>query len=366
MSNLSRYNRQVIMPEIAEQGQEKLLAARVLMIGAGGLGCPALQYLAAAGVGVIGIADHDRVDLSNLQRQTLYATEDQGKPKAALAKKKLQALNPDITIHSYDEEVTDKNALGLFSGYDVIIDGTDNFSAKFLINDASVKAGKPVVYGAIQGFDGQATIFGTAGGPCYRCLHPKPPEGIVLNCAEAGVVGAVAGIVGTVQAMETVKLIVGGPTLSPLIGKLWLIDVRTMETRIVRIPRRKDCPVCAKPPADIILQSASPVCFTGVAEEIAWRDTTRMEGILMIDVRELPEWEEGHIPDALHLPLSVLQRNPDAFSTPAGKKTCVLYCQRGIRSKRAAELLLAQGYQGILSLKGGYEAWRSEQNAEGS
>jgi adenylyltransferase/sulfurtransferase len=357
MNQETRYSRQIILPEIGAAGQDSLAAARVLVVGAGGLGCPALQYLAGAGVGTIGIIDPDSVDISNLQRQTLYKTSDAGMPKAAVARERVLQLNPDITVNAYIEELTDKNVLGLFSGYDVIIDGTDNFAAKFLINDAAVKTGRPVVYGAIQGFDGQVSVFGAAQSPCYRCLYPQPPEGIVLNCAEAGVIGALAGIVGSAQAMEAIKLIVRDPSFVPLSGKLWLIDVRTMETRIVKIPKRKDCTVCSRPAAEITLPSYSPVCSAAMVVEV---DCNGITDAILIDVRELPEWEAGHIAGALHLPLSVLQKNPDTFTPPENGKTCVLYCQRGQRSRRAAEILLNAGYQDIFSLKGGYEAWKNQ------
>lgn len=359
MNTDPRYSRQIILPEIGPGGQERLARARVLVVGAGGLGCPALQYLAGAGVGAIGIADPDCVDVSNLQRQTLYATADAGRPKAEAAREKLLALNPGIAVNAHAVAVTEQNVLGLFSDYDMVLDGTDNFGAKFLLNDAGVKAGKPVIYGAIQGFDGQVSVFGAAGGPCYRCLHPQPPEGLVPNCAQAGVIGALAGIVGAVQAMEAVKLAVDGPSFEPLAGRLWLIDARTMETRVLGIKKRPDCPACSRPREEIVLQAASPVCSLAMAGEIACAAARDMKDVAFFDVRELQEWEAGHIPDAHHLPLSVLQRNLAAFAPPAGK-TCVLYCQRGQRSKKAAEMLLAAGYRDIVSLGGGFEAWCRE------
>jgi len=357
MSQKTRYSRQIIMPEIGPKGQERLAAARVLVVGAGGLGCPALQYLAGAGVGAIGIIDHDVVDISNLQRQTLYKTDDAGLPKAAAAKERILQMNPDIIVNAYPEELTDKNVLGLFSGYDIIVDGTDNFAAKFLINDAAVKTGKPVVYGAIQGFDGQVSVFDAARGPCYRCLYPQPPAAAVLNCAQAGVIGALTGITGSVQAMEAIKLIVCDPSFMPLVGKLWLIDVRTMETRTVKIPQRRDCPVCSRPAAEITLPSYSPVCSAAVVLE---RDCDDIKDAVIIDVRELSEWEAGHIEGARHLPLSVLQKNPATFVAPENGQACILYCQHGKRSRKAAEILLNAGHRNIFSLKGGYAAWKNQ------
>lgn len=352
-----RYARQTVLSEIGIRGQEKLAAGRVLCIGAGGLGCPALLYLAGAGAGTIGIVDFDKVDISNLQRQVLFTAEDAGKPKAAAAKARLEALNPDIEIRAYEEELTADNVLSLFSGYDVIIDGTDNFAAKFLINDAAIKLGKPVVYAAIQGFDGQVSVFGLKGGPCYRCLHPQEPESVIMNCAEAGVIGAVAGITGTAQALEAIKLIVGHDDLKPLSGKLWLCDTRTMESRIVSVPKNPDCPVCSKKPAEIIPRYASPVCAAITAQEVVCGDPL-LGGAVFIDVRELPEWEQGHIEGAKHLPLSALQVNPKLYEPPPGKQCCILYCQKGMRSRKAAEILAQAGFTDIYCLKGGYEDWQ--------
>lgn len=356
VNQTDRYSRQMILPEIGPEGQARLGAARVLVVGAGGLGCPALQYLAGAGVGTIGIIDHDRVAISNLQRQILFSTDDAGKSKALAARDRLQALNPDITLQVHDAELTDKNAAGLFSAYDIIVDGTDNFAAKYLINDVAVKLGKPVVYAAIQGFDGQVAVFDAAHGPCYRCLFPQPPRGVVLNCAEAGVIGALAGIVGTVQAMEVIKLIVGHENFRPLRGFLWMIDAKTMETNLLAVPKRDDCPVCSRPAAEIVPQYASPVCSLAMVREIECADLTAMAGVMMIDVRERDEWDQGHIEGACHIPLSALKHNPEIFS-PHRMNPCILYCQRGMRSRMAAEILLNAGFSDLYSLKGGYEMW---------
>ncbi|MGZ9097479.1 MAG: ThiF family adenylyltransferase [Micavibrio sp.] len=355
VDNTARYHRQIILPEIGPGGQARLTAARVLVVGAGGLGCPALQYLAGAGIGTIGIIDHDRVDITNLHRQILFSMDDAGKSKAQVARNNILALNPDITVHAYDFELTDKNSAGLFSGYDIIVDGTDNFAAKYLINDVAVKMGKPVVYAAIQGFDGQVAIFDAVHGPCYRCLFSQPPRGIILNCAEAGVVGALAGIVGTAQAMEVIKLVVGHESLKPLRGSLWTIDSRTMETRLLTIPKRKDCPVCSRPPAEIVLQYTSPVCTLEGVREISCSDISFRES-LMIDVREKDEWDKGYIDGACHIPLSAIKQNPEIFS-PYREQSCILYCQRGMRSRMAVEILLAAGFSDLYSLAGGYEQW---------
>ncbi len=355
---MDRYNRQTILPEIGARGQERLAQARVLVIGAGGLGCPALIYLAGAGIGTIGIIDFDTVDISNLQRQILFTPHDQGRPKAEVAAARLREFNPDITVHAYHEELTDKNAVSLFSGYDIIIDGTDNFSAKYLINDTAVKLERTVIYGAIQGYDGQVSVFAPhEGTPCYRCLYPQPPQGIVLNCAEAGVLGSVAGMIGTLQATETIKAILGHPSLETLAGRLWTINLKTAEMQIFSFARRADCPVCSRAAEDISLAYASPACSAAtIVSEISPQDLRTIPDSVLVDVRELGEWETGHIPNARHLPLSALQHNPELFSSVKGVSN-VLYCQRGGRSRTAAEILLRAGYTDIYSLQGGYEAW---------
>lgn len=353
-----RYSRQMILPEIGAEGQARLLAARVLVVGAGGLGCPALLYLAGAGVGTIGIIDHDRVDVSNLHRQILFGADDTGKPKALAARDRLHALNPAITLHVHDAELTDENAPGLFASYDIIIDGTDNFPAKFLINDVAVKLGKPVVYGAIQGFDGQVSVFDAAHGPCYRCLYPESPRGQVQNCAEAGVIGALAGIAGTMQAMEAIKLIAAHHSFAPLRGTLWMIDAKTMETRILAIRKNPDCPVCSRPAAEIVPRYASPVCALTTVRDIECGDLAAIGDAVLIDVREKEEWDGGHIKGACHVPLSAIKNDPEVFS-PYRKKPCILYCQRGMRSRMAAEILMNAGFTELYSLKGGYETWLS-------
>lgn len=361
LSNSARYSRQMILSEIGEKGQARLSLARVLVVGAGGLGCPALQYLAGAGIGSIGIIDHDQVDITNLHRQVLFTDKDAGAAKACVAGERVAALNPDTKVEVYDTELTDQNAPELFSGYDVILDGTDNFAAKYLINDVAVKLRKPVVYGAIQRFDGQVSVFDSTNGPCYRCLYPQPPSGAVLNCAEAGVIGALAGIIGTIQAMEVIKMVVADPSFRPLRGKLWMIDSKTMETRLLDIPKAKDCPVCSRPPAEIIPRYASPVCSAAMVREITCDDLPDLANTVMIDVREREEWDHGHIPHAQHLPLSVLRENPEMFS-PYRHSTCVLYCQRGMRSRAAAEILLSAGFNDIYSLTGGFSEWCSRKS----
>ncbi len=345
----SRYDRQIILPEIGQAGQDAIAAASVLCIGAGGLGCPALLYLAAAGVGRIGIIDADIVDESNLQRQVLYTSDDIGKSKAQCAKARLEALNPEITIEAYDERLSAKNAEALFKNYDIIIDGTDNFKSKFLINDCAVKTGKPFVYGSILGFEGQVSVFNFNDGPCYRCLFPEPPTQNIPNCADAGVIGAVAGMIGTMQAVEAIKLIVRHEDLEPLAGKLMTIDSRTMRNSILTLEKNPDCPICSLAPEEIILHDAA-------VEEVAASQIDASQAVI-IDVRESAELERGMIEGAEHYALSQIL-DGGAPSHIQRDEAVIVYCQKGIRSIKAAELLIEKhGYQNVQSVKGGYEAW---------
>lgn len=355
--DFSRYRRQTALPEIGIAGQRKISSARVLVIGAGGLGCPVLQYLAGAGISRIGIVDFDRVDISNLQRQTLYTTNDAGKKKAEAAKAHLSVLNPDIDIEAYPYALTPENVTGIFSGYDIIVDGTDNFAAKYLINDTAVKTGKLVIFGAIQGFDGQIAVFNAAGNACYRCLYPSEPVVPVMNCAEAGVIGALAGIIGSMQAMEVIKIIVGDASFSPLAGRIMTIDARTMESRTVRISKRPDCPICSKNPDTVVISNHSAVCSAAIPRDIERASARKLKNALFIDVRERSEWDAGHIEGAKHLPLSALRLNTELFADLGILGECVLYCQRGARSRQAAEILLNAGYTDIYNLSGGYEDW---------
>lgn len=352
--NTERYIRQTVLPEIGPEGQQKLLRSSVLCIGAGGLGSPALLYLAAAGVGRIGIADFDAVDESNLQRQILFTSDSVGKSKTSQAKERLQSFNPAIKIETYEGGLNAQNAPDLFQSYDVIIDGTDNFETKFLINDAAVKYGKPWVYGAIQGFDGQASVFNAQSGPCYRCLYPAPPKGHIANCAEAGVIGAVAGLVGVTQALQAIQLITGHKSFEPLIGRLWTLDARTMRTHTLTLPKNSDCPVCGRNKEDIVLRYKAPVCrfIPEISPDQARKKT---DGIL-IDVREREEWARGNIEGAQHWPLSQALEGiiPDF---PQDKKI-ILYCQKGIRSLQAAQILKEKGFLDVYNLTGGYDAWR--------
>jgi adenylyltransferase/sulfurtransferase len=354
MTDLSRYSRQIVLSEIGEAGQEKLASSKILIVGAGGLGCPALLYLAAAGVGNIGIIDFDNVEITNLQRQILFHDDQQGINKAIAASENIKSLNPEINVTPYDEELTDENVLGIFEQYDVIIDGTDSFSAKFLINDAAVKSGKPVIYGSILGFEGQASVFYAAKGPCYRCLYPAPPASHVPNCAEAGIIGAVAGMVGSVQAMEAIKIITGENSFSPLIGKLWITNIKTMESSVLEIPKNKDCPVCSKSLDTICLEYEKQKCSLSL-EEIDVLSARKLKDVLFIDVRESNEWNEGHIEGALHMPLSELKENK-GIDVPSNRQ-CIIYCGSGIRSMKALQIFIDNGIGNAKSMTGGYTAW---------
>lgn len=357
--NQSRYSRQISLPEMGAAGQQKLAAASILCIGAGGLGCPALLYLATAGLGRIGIVDFDLVAESNLQRQILFSAERVGQPKTNEAAKRLKNLNPDIQIDVYDEALTTENAAPLFSVYDLVLDGTDNFETKFLINEAAVKLGKPWIYGAIQGFDGQVSVFNGplqtgARGPCYRCLYPEKPKARILNCAEAGVMGAVAGIIGVTQSLQAIQLIVGHARFSPLIGKLWMLDTRTMATKILNLEKRSDCPVCSRSPEEIAFSSYD-FSACQIIREITVDQLKQIKDPLLIDVREQEEWDRGHIEGARLWPLSRLMK--EDLPNLSKDVEMILYCQKGLRSLQAARTLKARGFLNVTSLSGGFEAW---------
>ena len=350
-----RYSRQIVLPEIDEVGQQKLSQSSVLCVGAGGLGSPALLYLAAAGIGHIGIIDGDVVDESNLQRQVLFKTHMVDTSKSEQAKQTLCDLNPHIKITAYTDMLSDKNLGDIFPHYDIILDGTDNFNAKFLINDGAVKYQKPLIYGAIQGFDGQVSVFNAyADTPCYRCLYPEPPTGKVKNCAEAGVIGAVAGLVGVTQSLQAIQLIVTHDSFSPLVGKVWILDTKTMHTRTLTLSKNPDCPVCSKDPKDIKLHYTAPVCT--VSDTISPADAQKLpDTTVFIDVREQDEWDSGHIPHAMHYPLSDLENGVIPPMTP--NTHIVVYCHRQPRSEHAFNILQQHGFSNMHILTGGMVAW---------
>jgi sulfur-carrier protein adenylyltransferase/sulfurtransferase len=366
---LVRYNRHLTLPEFGEEGQRRLKAGRVLIVGAGGLGSPAALYLAAAGVGTIGLVDFDRVDETNLQRQILYSTLDVGRPKLGVAADRLRAINPDVELVLHDEPFAAENGLRLVEPFNVVIDGTDNFATRYLVNDACVLTGTPNVYGSVFRFEGQAAVFAADGGPCYRCLHPEPPPpGLIANCAEAGVLGVLPGIIGTVQATEAIKLITG--IGEPLVGRLLLYDALRMRVREIALPRDPACPVCGETPSirELVAydqECAGPGAPVGRAQSAAKQSMTveelrrwRREGKphLLLDVREPSEHAVNRIDGALLIPLRQL---PTKLGTIPRDQPVVVHCKSGGRSAIAVAILKVAGYDAH-NLSGGIQAWESE------
>jgi adenylyltransferase/sulfurtransferase len=365
---IRRYSRHLIMPEVSLEGQKKLKAARVLMIGTGGLGSPLGLYLAAAGVGHLGMVDFDVVDESNLQRQIIHSTPDVGRPKLDSARDRLLALNPNVQIETYPTRLSSENALAIFADYDIIVDGTDNFPTRYLVNDACVLLGKPNVYGSIFRFEGQASIFYAKEGPCYRCLYPEPPPpGLVPSCAEGGVLGILPGLIGVIQATETIKLILGQG--EPLIGRLLLVDALGMKYRELKLHKNPECPVCGEHPTITHLIDYEQFC--GIEPEPAeaanqqWEITPRElkerldrgEEVFVLDVREPQEWEIGHLPVAKLIPLGQL---PSRMHELNSADFIVAHCKSGVRSAKAVQLLHNAGFRKIKNLKGGILAWSTE------
>ena len=365
---IQRYSRHLIMPEVGMEGQLKLKRARVMTIGTGGLGAPLGLYLAAAGVGHLGLVDFDVVDNSNLQRQVTFTTQDVGKPKSAAAKARLSALNPMIEITAYETRLTSDNALDLFRDYDIIVDGTDNFPTRFLVNDACVILGKPNVYGSIFRFEGQATVFGYPGGPCYRCLYPEPPPpGLVPSCAEGGVLGVLPGIVGSIQATETIKLILG--TGEPLVGRLLLFDALAMRFRELKLKRNPECPVCGDHRTITKLIDYEEFCgirgeeapaMTDGIQEITARELKmrqdRGDKLFILDVREPHEYQICNLNGKL-IPLGELPRRVNELDSSV---EMVVHCKSGKRSADAIHFLQTAGFKKLWNLKGGVLAWADE------
>ncbi|MBI2221438.1 MAG: molybdopterin-synthase adenylyltransferase MoeB [Acidobacteria bacterium] len=369
---VQRYSRHLILPEVGVEGQRRLKAARVLCVGAGGLGSPAALYLAAAGVGTLGIVDFDAVDASNLQRQILHGTNDVGRSKLESARDRLGALNPGVRIETHEHALSSANALRILRDYDVVLDGTDNFATRYLVNDACVILGKPNAYGSIFRFEGQASVFGVPGGPCYRCLYPEPPPpGLVPSCAEGGVLGVLPGVIGTIQATETIKLILGSGTT--LAGRLLLYDAWTMRFRELKLRRDPACPVCGDQPtirelidyeqfcgAAASAVAAPPAALppsleSDVRELKAAIDAGRAPYIL--DVREPQEFQICRIPGSTLIPLGQLGgRVPELLSASAGRPI-VVHCKSGVRSAKAVHLLRERGVEQVRNLKGGILAW---------
>ncbi|HEX6642332.1 MAG TPA: molybdopterin-synthase adenylyltransferase MoeB [Thermoanaerobaculia bacterium] len=353
---MDRYARQVTLPEIGVAGQAKLRRASVLIVGAGGLGSPAALYLAAAGVGTLGLVDFDRVDETNLHRQILYGTSSIGRPKLDAARERLEDLNPDVRIVTHDARLTSENALEIIRDYDMVLDGTDNFATRYLVNDACVLLGKPNVYGSIFRFDGQVSVFSTNEGPCYRCLYPEPPPpGTVPSCAEGGVLGVLPGIVGSLQAAEAMKLITGAG--EPLIGRLLLFDALRATFRTMRVPRR--CEAHAKITKLIDYEEfCNPVQTTDITPTELAAKLEAGADVVLIDVREPYEWNSGHLDAATHIPLSQV---PQRLAEIPKDRDVVMICRSGARSAHAQDHLIRQhGYTRVKNLVGGMQRWARE------
>lgn len=357
-----RYSRHLILPDVGVEGQRKLKAARVLLVGAGGLGSPAALYLAAAGVGTIGLVDFDVVDKTNLQRQILHGTSAVGLPKLESAKQRIEDLNPNVRVETFEVRLTSVNALDIIREFDVVADGTDNFPTRYLVNDACVLLGKPNVYGSIFRFEGQASVFYAKQGPCYRCLYAEPPPpGLVPSCAEGGVLGVLPGIIGSIQAMETIKLILGAG--DPLIGRLLLFDALRLKFREVKLEKDPDCPVCGTHPTVTGLIDYEAFCGVGAEPAYEGPEVTALElkaeleqgkELVVVDVREPHEYEIAHIAGARLIPLGVL---PDRLNELDGHVDIVTHCHHGARSLKALEILKAAGFAKVRSLRGGIDAW---------
>jgi adenylyltransferase/sulfurtransferase len=367
---IKRYSRHLIMPEVGMDGQRRLKAGSVLCIGAGGLGSPAAMYLAAAGVGTIGVVDFDVVDFSNLQRQIIHGTPDVGRSKLASAKDRLNAINPHVDVQTYEVALSSENALKLFEPYDVILDGTDNFPTRYLTNDACVLLGKPNAYGSIFRFEGQASVFATKNGPCYRCLYPEPPPpGLVPSCAEGGVLGVLPGVIGVIQATEAIKLITG--IGEPLVGRFLIFDALRMKFRELKLRKDPDCPVCGthptvtklidyeqfcgihpavpEPPGANVVNNATEITSVELKQRL-----DRGDKIKIVDVREPNEYQINRIAGATLIPLGEVPRR---YAELDPDEEMVVHCKMGGRSAKAADFLRSVGFKKVLNLKGGILDW---------
>ena len=354
-AELERYSRHILLPEMGEAGQRKLKQASVLCVGTGGLGSPLALYLAAAGVGRLGLVDFDTVSLSNLQRQIIHGTPDIGRPKLDSAADALARINPHVEIVRYEAALNSLNAMEIIAQYDVVADGTDNFPTRYLVNDACVLLKKPNAYGSIFRFEGQASVFGLEDGPCYRCLYPEPPPpGLVPSCAEGGVLGILPGIIGLVQATEVVKLILGiGETLK---GRLMLYDALNMRFRELKLRKNPECPVCGPNPSVTKLIDYHQFC--GMPMEILPTEVRaklqRGDDFLLLDVREAHEYKARNIPQAMLIPLGEIPRRLHEIDR---SKQIVIHCKSGVRSARACSFLRENGYPNVLNMRGGIDAW---------
>jgi adenylyltransferase/sulfurtransferase len=365
---ISRYARHLIIPDVGVEGQQKLKAARVLLVGAGGLGSPLALYLAAAGVGHLGLVDFDVVDVTNLQRQVLHGTKDIGRRKIDSARERIADINPFVELTTYDAALTSKNALEIIAQYDLVVDGTDNFPTRYLVNDACVLLGKPNVYGSVFRFEGQASVFSAKDGPCYRCLFPEPPPpGTVPNCAEGGVLGVLPGLIGTIQATEAIKLILG--IGDPLVGRLLLVDALGAQFRTVRLRKNPACPACGTheitelidyeefcgiPQAAALMNAEGPMPEITPVELAAHLKAGNVD---LIDVREPHEWDIARIPGARLIPLGEF---PDAIPSLDREREIVVQCRSGMRSGKAVRLLQQAGFTRAKNLAGGILRWSDD------
>jgi adenylyltransferase/sulfurtransferase len=371
-SERQRYSRHLLLPDVGEDGQRKLKRARVLCVGAGGLGSPAALYLAAAGVGTIGLVDFDVVDVTNLQRQILHGTADVGRSKLDSARDRIAAMNPEVRVETFNEALSVTNAQGLVEAFDVVVDGTDNFPARYLVNDACVLSGTPNAWGSVHRFEGQAAVFAAPGGPCYRCLHPEPPPaGLVPSCAEAGVLGVLPGVIGTIQATEAIKIVLG--LGDPLVGRLLVYDALGMRFRALTLARDPDCPICGTRPTITELRETGAFCDTEKGDN---RHSSRTKGTtaemtvanlkaridagntpVILDVREPFEAAICCLPGARLIPLGQLEARLDELD-PADE--IVVHCKSGGRSAHAVGLLRAHGFGHAVNLSGGILNWIKE------
>jgi adenylyltransferase/sulfurtransferase len=362
-AEMLRYSRHLLLPEVGVSGQRKLKAARVLTVGAGGLGSPLSLYLAAAGVGTIGIVDFDLVDLTNLQRQIVHGTSTLGRPKLDSAEERLTDLNPNVRIERHETRLTSQNALEIIREYDIVVDGTDNFPTRYLVNDACVLLGKPNVYGSIFRFEGQASLFYAEQGPCYRCLYSEPPPpGLVPSCAEGGVLGVLPGIIGSIQALETIKWIIGAG--NSLVGRLLLFDALKLRFRELELRKDPACPLCGTNPTIRELIDYEVFCGIGAeplyegpeitAEELKAELDQKGRDLVLVDVREPHEWEIARIEGARLIPLNQL---PERLGELDGHSEIVTHCHHGARSMKALEILKGAGFSKVRSLAGGIDAW---------
>ncbi len=363
-----RYSRHLIIPDVAMDGQKRLKNAKVLCVGAGGLGSPALMYLAAAGVGTLGIIDFDVVDESNLQRQVIHGQSDIGRSKAQSARDSVREINPLIQVNLHEERLDSSNAMQIFGGYDLVVDGTDNFATRYLVNDACVLLGIPYVWGSIYRFDGQASVFWSEHGPCYRCLYPEPPPpGMVPSCAEGGVLGVLCASVGAIQVTEAIKVLTG--VGDPLVGRLMIYDALEMTYRSVKVRKDPECPLCGKNPTITELIDYEAFCGTvsEEAQQAAIGSTItplelkemqdRGESLLLVDVREPAEWEIVRIPGAVLIPKGDL---PSKLAELPQDKPVVMYCKTGVRSAETLALLKDAGFADAKHVQGGISAWATQ------